>query len=171
MRTMATIPWNFAPFIRPLKLQLATKLLTNSPFKVSISSLWSFFAILACPFSPHPPSPTQTMLCRNCSDLEKHLTRNIEWESRVFTAIFKRSKEWCYLVMHHYLVYQAKTMCQLSMSPIHGCCVYLSLFNILHSECYWCKFHFFTTMFAFRMFIKEQLSRSVVRFITLSHSI
>ena len=65
-------------------LQSATKLLTHSPFLPPISSLWSLSSPLACPFSP--PSP-QTMLCRNCCDLEEQ-TSNIEWGSRVFSTVY-----------------------------------------------------------------------------------
>ena len=68
-------------------LQSATKLLTHSPFlppTVCISSLWFLSSPLACPFSP--PSP-QTMLCRNCCDLEEQ-TSNIEWVSGVFSTVY-----------------------------------------------------------------------------------
>ena len=65
-------------------LQSATKLLTHSPFLPPISSLWFLSSPLACPFSP--PSP-QTMLCRNCCDLEEQ-TSNIEWGSGVFSTVY-----------------------------------------------------------------------------------
>ena len=65
-------------------LQSVTKLLTHSHFSPPISSLWSLFAFLACPFSPPHP---QTMLFGNCCDREVQ-TNKIEWGSGVFSTVY-----------------------------------------------------------------------------------